>query len=396
MWVVGLWTKTKLTARGALSTARAALYAIVMLMACASGTLAHEMSPAIADVTVNADAVVMEVSLPGEALLAGVDLETFEDTNDAPEASAYDDLRALSADAFEARFKSAWPLLSQGIKFTATGLRLLPELVSVDTQDDIDVALPRVTMVTLRADLPKGDDPVIFAWDAAFGPLILRHMVDDLPEDQEAYSAYLAAGQASAPLPRSGTATVKGLAAFVDYIVIGFEHILPKGLDHILFVLGLFFFSLKMRDLFWQVTTFTLAHSITLALATLGLVTVPGSIVEPLIAASIVFVAVENIVQTKLSRFRFAVIFAFGLLHGLGFASVLGDIGLAPGQFVASLIAFNIGVELGQITILLAAFALVGVWFGQKPWYRARIAVPASAAIAVIGGWWVIERVILT
>ncbi len=123
--------------------------------------------------------------------------------------------------------------------------------------------------------------------------------------------------------------------------------------------------------------------------------TIPGSIVEPLIAASIVYVAVENILTDGLSRWRPFVIFGFGLLHGLGFASVLGEYGLPSNQFFPALIGFNIGVELGQLTVIAIAFAAVGYWFRDKPWYRARIAIPASVLIALVGAYWFVERVFL-
>ena len=162
-----------------------------------------------------------------------------------------------------------------------------------------------------------------------------------------------------------------------------------------LLVLGLFFFSIKMRPLLIQVSAFTLAHTITLALATLGIVSISGNIVEPLIALSIVYVAVENILTPNLTRWRPFVIFGFGLLHGLGFASVLSEFGLEPGHFIASLIAFNIGVEVGQLAVILVAFLAVGLWFGKRDWYRSRIAIPASVVIALVGAYWSFERVFL-
>ena len=107
------------------------------------------------------------------------------------------------------------------------------------------------------------------------------------------------AGRSAPPCPREGFAVEGALPVFGRFIVSGFEHIIPKGLDHILFVLGLFFFSLRFGPLLWQVTAFTLAHTVTLALASLQIVSIPASIVEPLIAASIVYVAVENIFGGK-------------------------------------------------------------------------------------------------
>ena len=147
-----------------------------------------------------------------------------------------------------------------------------------------------------------------------------------------------------------------------------------------------------MRPLVWQISAFTLAHTVTLALGAMGWVNVPGSIVEPLIAASIVYVAVENIFAKGLNPWRPFVIFGFGLLHGLGFASVLGEFGLPDGQFIPALIAFNIGVELGQLTVIALAFLAVG-WFARKSWYRAGIAIPASCIIAAVGAYWCVERV---
>ncbi|MBE1300700.1 MAG: hypothetical protein GJ680_12450 [Alteromonadaceae bacterium] len=178
------------------------------------------------------------------------------------------------------------------------------------------------------------------------------------------------------------------------YLYAGFEHIVPKGLDHILFVLGLFFSSLLLASLLWQVTAFTLAHSITLGMASLGLVTAPGSIVEPLIALSIVWIAVENCVFKQTSKWRPLVVFGFGLLHGLGFASVLSDYGLPKDDLVMSLLAFNVGVELGQISVILAAFVLT-YFIQKKSWYRSYVQIPASVLIGMVGAYWLIERTLL-
>lgn len=177
------------------------------------------------------------------------------------------------------------------------------------------------------------------------------------------------------------------------YIKAGFEHILPKGLDHILFVLGLFFSSLLLASLLWQVTAFTLAHSITLGLAALGMVSAPGSIVEPLIALSIVWIAAENCVFTQTTKWRPLVVFAFGLLHGLGFAAVLSEYGLPKDDLVSSLLAFNIGVELGQISVILMAFVITWL-IRDKSWYRKVVQIPASLFIGVVGAYWFIERVV--
>lgn len=176
------------------------------------------------------------------------------------------------------------------------------------------------------------------------------------------------------------------------YLQLGFTHIIPFGADHILFVLGLFLLSPKIKPLLVQISAFTIAHSITLSLAVFNIIKIPEYIIEPVIALSIVFIAAENIYSRKLNSFRVAVIFIFGLIHGLGFAGVLKELGLPKDQFVNALISFNVGVELGQISVVMIAFALVGVWFRAKSWYRNRILIPGSVVIALIACYWAVER----
>ena len=177
------------------------------------------------------------------------------------------------------------------------------------------------------------------------------------------------------------------------YLKLGFEHILPFGLDHILFVLGLYLLSPKLKTVIWQATAFTVAHSITLILTMSNLIFPIGSIVEPIIALSILFIAVENLMLSDLKPWRLLIVFGFGLIHGMGFAGALNEIGLPRDAFYTSLISFNIGVELGQIAVILIAYLLFGRWFSERVWYRPRIVYPLSILIALIAMYWTIERV---
>ena len=177
------------------------------------------------------------------------------------------------------------------------------------------------------------------------------------------------------------------------FIKAGFEHIIPQGLDHILFVLGLFFSTLKLRSLILQVTAFTFAHSITLALAALGFVKLQLSVVEPLIFLSIVWVAFENTFFKKTTKWRPLVVFSFGLLHGLGFATLLTQYGLAKDNFISLLLAFNVGVEFGQFAVLLAAFILIRLIY-LKTEYKNQLKIPASILIGCTGLFWLIESII--
>ncbi len=183
------------------------------------------------------------------------------------------------------------------------------------------------------------------------------------------------------------------------YVKLGFIHIVPKGWDHILFVLGLFLAMRSKSDLIWQVSAFTLAHTITLALAATGVISPPAHIVEPLIALSIAFVAAKNILFPTMSKWRPALVFGFGLIHGMGFAGVFKELGLVVDQFITTLVSFNIGVEIGQLAVILAAFILtrliqrVALPDGHTAMiYRKYITVPMSALIGMIGLYWFITR----
>ena len=174
----------------------------------------------------------------------------------------------------------------------------------------------------------------------------------------------------------------------------GFRHILPRGLDHVLFVLGVFLLSTRLRTVLVQLSAFTVAHSITFGLSMYGIVSLPPAIVEPAIALSIAYVAVENLTTSRLRRHRVALVFAFGLLHGLGFAGALSALALPRSQFLLALVGFNVGVEAGQIAVVALALAASAPWHRSPIQYRRFVLVPCSIAIAAIGLFWTIERLV--
>jgi hydrogenase/urease accessory protein HupE len=180
------------------------------------------------------------------------------------------------------------------------------------------------------------------------------------------------------------------------YTKLGFNHIIPQGFDHILFVTSLCLLSTKIKTMLWQATAFTVAHSITLALSMKNIFVVPSPIVEPIIALSIIFVAVENILISQLKPWRVLLVFLFGLVHGMGFASSLNEIGLPNGKFFTSILSFNLGVELGQMAVIAAVFSLLIIPFKNKPWYRQKIVYGLSICIALIAAYWLVERVFIT
>lgn len=176
------------------------------------------------------------------------------------------------------------------------------------------------------------------------------------------------------------------------YLTLGVSHIIPNGFDHILFIVGLCLLSTNIKTILWQATAFTVAHSITLALSMKSLIVAPGAIVEPIIALSILFVAVENILLRELKPWRVLVVFVFGLIHGMGFASALNEIGLPRNKFFTSIISFNAGVEIGQVAVIAGVFVLVIMPFGKKEWYRKYVVYPLSACIALVAAYWTVQR----
>ena len=325
-----------------------------------------------------------------EAYLAGIDLSEFSFMNDSEKSDAYDRLRALDISELRNQFDAAWPQLSNNIQIIQNGQPLELSLTEFTVDDIANDEIARYSVASVSGAI-IGAGPVTLQFPISLGEVVVRQEGVENPLTQ-----LLDAGRISDPIIAEGSDAAKSAwGTFVEYIPVGFDHIVPKGLDHILFVLGIFFLGAGWRALVWQISAFTLAHTVTLALGALEIIVISGSIVEPLIAASIVFVAVENLMTTSLNKRRPVIIFGFGLLHGLGFASVLGDFGLPDGQFIPALIGFNIGVEVGQLTVVAVAAILLTLPFGRFDWYRRAIAVPASIFIALVGAYWFIERVFL-
>lgn len=350
---------------------------------------AHEITPTIADFEVSDGQLRLQLRLNIEAFVAGIDLDDRTDTNSSDKSADYDLLRNMAQDELDPMVRLFVEDWLPTIQVQAAGpVHLQLEKLTIPQVGD--ASLPRSSVLELTGSVPGSARYLTLTWPERSGVVVLRQ--NAVPEP---YTGYLLGGVRSPDIGLTGGAVQSGWEVFQSYLPVGFDHILPKGLDHILFVLGLFFLSTRLRPLLWQVTTFTLAHSITLALGALGLVSVNAALVEPLIAASIVFVAVENIFSRRLHLWRPVVVFAFGLLHGLGFASVLGEFGLPQNQVIPALLGFNVGVELGQLTVIALAYGALGYWFGKHPKYRGRVAIPASVTIALIGSYWFYERVFL-
>jgi hydrogenase/urease accessory protein HupE len=262
--------------------------------------------------------------------------------------------------------------------------------ITYEVSPGTDATASPIATIHLSGQIPSGATHLTwrYAWTFASYAVTVRNAAAGSPTTE-----WLDGGQSSAPFTlnapepppdRVGTAR--------RYLALGFTHIVPGGLDHVLFVLGIYLLSGRARSVLCQVSAFTVAHSITLGLSMYGLVSVSPRIVEPLIALSIAYVAIENIFLSELKSWRVALVFACGLLHGLGFAGALKELGLPRSEFVTALLTFNIGVEAGQLAVILSSFLLVGWYSAHRHWYRSRIVVPASLAIACTAVYWTIQR----
>ena len=389
------------------STAKIYVFsALLWLAAIICGTAishAHEIKPALLEFQLTSPAAKqldLTLDMNAEIFLSGVDAGNLKDTDDSQKSDEYDRYRAKDAATLDEAIRARWPQLAQRIFVENGDKRLELVLRDVTVETGLLEAQIRQTRIQFSAAPLDSNKEIILGWAAELGPLIVRQISSTKSSDDSTtsasalYAAYLAPGERSDAVQLAG-ATELSLPDIVRrYAHSGFVHIIPLGLDHILFVLGLFLFSLSGRVLFYQISLFTLAHTFTLALSSLGIVRIAGQIVEPLIALSIAYVAIDTIwAKSRFSLQRALLIIGFGLLHGLGFASVLADFGLPNAQFIPALISFNIGVEAGQIALVFPLYLLVRWWRPPARFYRFSIQIPVSVLIASIGLYWTLELV---
>ncbi len=364
---------------------------LICLYLVSSFAVAHEMRPAIVDVEVAGDGrFTLKIETNIEARLAGI-APLHEDTENAPQAEQYDRYRALSPRQLEQAFIDFEPRFREGLQLRLDARAASLELASLEIPDISDQRLARNSRLIYTGNLPASAAEVRWRYAPDFGDSVVRFL---RPGMDEPASHWVKSGDTSPPFALNGAIQRTSLGeVWADYILLGFEHIVPKGIDHILFVLGLFLLSAAWKPLLWQVSAFTLAHTLTLALTIFGVISLSSAIVEPLIALSIAYVALENLFTRELHPWRPALVFVFGLLHGMGFASVLWELGLPADHAVSALIAFNIGVELGQLLVIAAAFTLVFRLLKRPALYRKAVVIPGSALIALTGLYWTWGRV---
>lgn len=311
----------------------------------------------------------------------------------------------VTKEEIEATLVELRQLISKEFEVFFDGHRMKPDdLTAVRQESNFEIHLkfdniprPRIKTrsVYMLKMLPEHQEFLTFANDK---DTVLAEFILDPKNIEKEWvweGSPVLAGSTSGGTGTSGDNTGSGgKSIFGTFLFKGIHHILIDDnfiTDHLLFLLALLVVCEKFKDVVKIITSFTIAHSLTLALATLNIVRIKSSIVETLIAATIIYVGLENIFRLKTLKWRWAVTFAFGLIHGFGFASVLQDM-LGRGSIVLPLVAFNLGVEVGQI--LVAAVVLPIFFFIRKhPAINARWVPISSAVVVALGAWWLIERI---
>jgi len=328
----------------------------------------------VADIDCDVDALALGVSSSADSAALAAEIEALS-------PAARDELVASLASLLKRRIRVRFD--GEPAPFEVA----LPERGKSRGPSELPSALGLVAR--LEGRVPDGAREVTFFASLAFSQVRLALT---RPGEPRGPMELVTPGAESRPLMLTGPGVPPGAVETLHrFLALGVTHILPYGLDHVLFVAGLALLSPRLGPLLAQVTAFTLAHTLTLALSSYGVVSLPSRLVEPLIALSIVYVGVENAVSPRLRPSRLVLVFAFGLLHGLGFAGVLIEMGLPDRHRLLALLAFNVGVEIGQLAVIAVVAGALAHW-AVRGGDRRKLVRPASLAIAAIGLFWTVER----
>jgi hydrogenase/urease accessory protein HupE len=346
---------------------------LVFLIVGVASAFAHDPGLSAAVLKLEGDRVNAQLTYARADIESLVPLDSDRDGNiiQAEFAQARTQLQSLAVEAFTV---------------TVAGHPVQPEIKSVELDDSNGVhfkfsfAIPLAEIFSIQSNLierlPRGH----------------RQYLELIGGEKLIGSKMLTAGSISyQPTIAALAEAAKAGQSFKEFFILGLEHI-AFGFDHLAFLLALLLAGSRLREAAKIITSFTVAHSITLALATFDVVNLPSWIVEPMIAVSIVYIGLENVFRGETSK-RWLLTFAFGLIHGFGFASVLRELGIGGqgSSAIIPLFSFNLGVELGQVAI--AALVLPIIWkLKQRPKFVTRYVPVCSMLIVIAGGWWLIER----
>jgi hydrogenase/urease accessory protein HupE len=349
---------------------RPAVICVLMAIACARNAAAHSAPFSYIDLVLRADRIDGSVTV-----------HIYDAAHDLSVAPPE---RLLDPAFLESQWVALGALLSPRLDIRADGRLLVPEWTGAD-------AVPAQQGVRLRFRLPAARPgslslhPIVFPYDPLHQTFVNVYE-DDALRQQFAFSV-----QAGPRTYYAGTRQ-GALAVMRTFVPSGIQHILI-GPDHILFLIGLLLLGGGWKTLVRIVTAFTIGHSITLSLAALDIVSPPARLIEPAIALSIVFVGADNLVRGHGRDVRAWIALVFGLVHGFGFASVLREFGLPPEALGWSLFSFNVGVEIGQLVIVLVVATLLAAIRRRSDAIGYRVAYAGSVVVIAAGSYWFVERV---
>mgnify|MGYP000014393921 FL=1 len=353
---------------------------------------AHEIKPAIVEFNKVKNQINIVLKFNAEAFLANIDASDYKETINFSNSIKYSELRLLPREILKEKVFESRDQIINSIFIKTSKKQLNLKLVEINVLEEKNIEKVRFTKVYLKTEIKFIETPITFSAKKIFGPLIFKNFSNIDKNTDKPQSQWLKPGNQTSNL---GILQVKNNTTNFSILGIwnGILQIILYGFDHILFILGLFFFSHKLKPLLIQVTTFTIAHSITLIFGGLGYITISPLIIEVIIAASIIWIGFENLFRKKMKVSRLGVIFTFGLIHGLGFASMFKPKGLEGTDYYLNLLSFNIGIELGLLITLLPLIILIPL-FNRLSWYRILIAMPASIIIALFGVEMFIDRIL--
>jgi hypothetical protein len=300
-------------------------------------------------------------------------------------------------------YQQHWQALLEAIEVQQGDTRVTPRLVSVEPPSgysreqfgggftwpmtEVTLALPLDPVQPLRMRFASSfafEEPIALTLEAD-GQRRTRLLVSN--QQSAAFTGYSVGASNTASADDSGMAW----RSLWSFLVQGTLHVVPLGLDHLLFLLCMYLGASSLRQLVVLVSLFTVAHSVTLGLAAYRLVPVPTQWVEVLIVVSILWLAIGNLRRPGRAVIKASVILLFGLLHGLGFATALKALDMEPTGFLWTLLAFNLGVEIGQLGFIFALALLLG-WALKRDWARQRVLIPLSSLAVLVSSVWLVQR----
>jgi hydrogenase/urease accessory protein HupE len=369
----------------------------LIILFFAFNIFADVVKPALIEISIYPDnhfELAMRVSL--ESVITEISTN-YKNTQNAPNAKSYDELRILKPYLLEKKFKEYQQIFLNNFYLKFDNNRPILDLKSIKIPIVGYAKVPRISRLIYKGNLTTPPNALFWQYAEIYGDNAVRYRM--VEKDKYTWQPWKWLKNGASQQVKFGTKNAQNTGTrtvwqrIVEFIWIGYQHILPKGLDHILFIIGIALLSVGWRKLFLMVSTYTVAHTVTLGLSMYQIISLPSNIVEPLIAISIVYVAIENLWLKVNEKFSFLIVFLFGLLHGLGFATMLSEFNMAKENFFTTLLSFNLGVELGQITIIFGVLLLRFLYQKNQLDWTKFFVKPVAVVIAIIGIIWTFERI---